>query len=359
MRFYPVVALLASAVLACTADRAARAEADADLTATELFTLEELPGAPLGEFSSLLRWRDGWVLADGTNRQIIVFDSVGRRLGSMGRPGGGPGEFKRLGPLALVNDTTVLALDLGLQRLSSWALPQRAMIGTERRINVPNVPGTLLVRHDGILVGDVWPKDLQSLELVDSVTLSPLRRAATAPGLYRNAPYAAAAFASVSVAPIGDSLLIGWQLVDSLQMLGPSLEPGRMIPLPVSRRRGSPPDLASRGKNIGDIPGMIPHTSLLYRLGQFTDGRIGVTHADLIREVDGNGRTRGGSREVWLTVLDRSGAPLCVDQRIAARTQDLVRPYFIRGELIVFRTSAEDGVTRVSRVELPEQCKGG
>jgi hypothetical protein len=350
--------LLGASLIGCLGDQSSNIGIDADLNSTTLFTLEELPNAPLGDFASLLRWRDGWVLADGTNQQIVVFDSIGHRLGSMGRPGGGPGEFKRLGPIALLNDSTILALDHSLQRLSTWNLVERATLGGARPIRAPNVPGTLLWRPDGVLIGGIWPQDLQSLELLDGETLEPSRRAATAPSLYRGSQYVAGSFSSTSVASIGDSLLIGWQLVDSVRMLGPSLEPGRMIPVPVARRRGTPPDLIQRGKNIGDVVGMLPFTSLLYRLGQLSDGRIGITHADMLREVDGNGRTRGGSREVWLTVLDRSGAPLCVDERIAARTQDLVRPYFIRGELIVFRTSADDGVTRVSRVEVPERCRG-
>lgn len=341
------------------ATRSAPKVPDADLTTTELFVLEEEPANPLGEFSAVLRWRDGWVLADGTTQRIVLFDSTGHRLGTMGRRGGGPGEFTRIGPLALIDDTTVIALDIDLQRLSRWDLARRGQIGIERAVNAPHVPYLLLTWTEGVLIGDVYPKDLFSLELVDSVTLAPIRWAAKAPALYSESPYVAGTFASVSVVPLGDSLLIGWQLVDSLQMLGPSLAPGRMIPVPVARRRGSPPDLIQRGKHYGDVVGMIPQTSLLSRLGRLADGRIGLVHVDLIRQDDGKGRTRGGSREVWLTVLDHAGRPLCVDQRIAPRTEDMVRPYFVRGELIVFRTSADDGVTRVSRVELPASCGGG
>lgn len=344
---------------ACSNPRpAAPTPPDADLASTGLFVLEEVPNAPLGDFSSLLRWRDGWVLADGTNQQIVLFDSIGRRRGSLGRSGAGPGEFRRLGPIALLSDTTILALDIDLQRISRWDLSTRAQIGIERAVNAPHVPTVLLNRTDGVLIGDVYPKDLTSLLLVDAKTLVPERSAATAPGLYHDSPYVAGSFSSVSVVPIGDSLLIGWQLVDSLQMLGPALEPGRMIPVPVSRRRGSPTDLIQRGKNIGDVVGMLPHTSLLSRLGRFADGRIGLIHVDLLRKDNGTGRTRAGSREVWLTVLDHAGKPLCVDDRVAARTEDVVRSYFVRGELIVFRTSADDGVTRVSRVEVPAECGG-
>lgn len=352
-------ALLFVGVIGCSdGRRIAPVLPDADLTSTPLFVLEEVPNAPLGDFSSLLRWRDGWVLADGTNQQIVLFDSTGHRLGSLGRPGAGPGEFRRLGPLALLDDTTIIALDIDLQRLSRWDLVKRGQVGIERAVSAPNVPTLLLHRADGILIGDIYAKDLFSLELVDSVTLAPIRRAAKAPGLYHASPYVAGSFASVSVVPIGDSLLIGWQLVDSMQMLGPSLEPGRMISVPVSRRRGSPPDLIQRGKNYGDVVGMIPHTSLMSRLGLLADGRIGVIHVDLIRKDNGKGRTRAGSREVWLSVLDHTGTPLCVDQRIAARTEDVVRSYFIRGELVVFRTGADDGMTRVSRVEVPAECGG-
>jgi len=339
-------------------DRTAEQSGAVDVQLTELFSLEEPPAEPLGDFSSFLRWRDGWALADVTNRTIVVFDTLGRRLGNMGRPGGGPGEFRGLGPITLENESTLVALDNDLQRLSTWSLPQRAIVGAERPINAPNLPKAILLRADGLLLGGIWPKDLQSLALVEPVSNQEVRRGAKAPALYQGSSFVAGSYGAVFVAPMGDSLLIGWQLVDSIQLLGPGLVPVRKFEVPVIRRRGTPPDLIQRGRDIGDVVGMTPHTSLLSRLGLLSGDRIGIVHADLLREADGRGRTRGGSREVWLTVLNRSGEPLCVDLRIAARTQDIVRAHFDDGKLLIFRTSAEDGVTRVSSVTIPETCLG-
>lgn len=137
-------------------DRTAEQSGAVDVQSTELFSLEEPPAEPLGDFSSFLRWRDGWALADVTNRTIVVFDTLGRRLGNMGRPGGGPGEFRGLGPITLENESTLVALDNDLQRLSTWSLPQRAIVGAERPINAPNLPKAILLRADGLLLGGIW-----------------------------------------------------------------------------------------------------------------------------------------------------------------------------------------------------------
>jgi hypothetical protein len=351
---------LASILLlsACTAtdEHGGLAEAEQVVALTALFDLSEPVGTVLGDFSHLLSWPDGFVLADVTSAQLVLYDRTGHRTGTLGRPGAGPGEFRRIGPIALASDTVVMALDLDLQRTSYWNLTTKKQIGVERKLEIPNVPYTLLAANGQLIVGDVWPKEMTSLVIYDSATHVPRARGATPPALYHGSPYVAGAFAAISLLARGDSLLVGWSIVDSLQLFSADLGPGRMIAVPKSFRRGTPSDLIHLGKGPGDIVGMLPHTSLLSKMGNLRGGTIGLLHVDLTREVDGRGMTRGGTREVWLTTLDWSGAPRCVDLRIATLTEDVVRGHFLDGELLISRTSAEDGVTRFYRAELPKWC---
>ena len=64
------------------------------------------------------------------------------------------------------------------------------------------------------------------------------------------------------------------------------------------------------------------------------------------------------SREGWLTVPDRDGTPRCVDLLLVPNTEDVVRAHFLGGRLLMSRTSAEDGVTSVVEVAIPDRCLG-
>lgn len=75
-------------------------------------TLVQMPRA--------LCWRGGDLLvADGARERVEVFDASGRHQGGFGRPGQGPGEFRRLAGVACSADgRTVLTVDPGTMRVS-------------------------------------------------------------------------------------------------------------------------------------------------------------------------------------------------------------------------------------------------
>ena len=60
----------------------------------------------LSSVGAIITSHDGLVyVTDPMERRILVFDAFGKLIRTMGRPGKGPGEFQRLGPIGLVGDT--------------------------------------------------------------------------------------------------------------------------------------------------------------------------------------------------------------------------------------------------------------
>jgi len=74
-----------------------------------------------GRVSGAVRLSDGTVVvADGQSRQLRFFDRSGRHVRTVGREGGGPGEFKNMNPLTTTGDSLVVG-DRTSQRVTVFA----------------------------------------------------------------------------------------------------------------------------------------------------------------------------------------------------------------------------------------------
>jgi hypothetical protein len=85
------------------------------------------------------RLRDGRiVVANGGSSELQVYDGAGRFLRAIGRSGEGPGEFGYLGGVDILSGDTLIALDIGLNRLVGftadgehlWTRPLKDASGT-------------------------------------------------------------------------------------------------------------------------------------------------------------------------------------------------------------------------------------
>lgn len=110
----------------------------------------------LWDVRAALRLSDGRiVIANSGTRQLRYFDDRGRFIGSAGREGSGPGEFRALSRLFRYRGDSLIAFDLGLRRLSVFG-PDG---GLGRTINLSQPAGeaaTVLPRaaaSDGSLFG--------------------------------------------------------------------------------------------------------------------------------------------------------------------------------------------------------------
>jgi hypothetical protein len=73
----------------------------------------------LSQVGGAVRLSDGRiVVANGGSQEVRYFDSTGRHLATVGRKGGGPGEFEQLGSVMALRGDTVAAYDWSLRRVS-------------------------------------------------------------------------------------------------------------------------------------------------------------------------------------------------------------------------------------------------
>ncbi len=90
----------------------------------EAFRVGQLGGAEhetFGEIGGAAFVGSDLVISDAQANRIHVFDGEGRHVRSMGGPGQGPGEFRRVGPIVSLPDGSIAALDAGSNRLQVFA----------------------------------------------------------------------------------------------------------------------------------------------------------------------------------------------------------------------------------------------
>ncbi len=94
------------------------------LSAEPVLDIGMLDGPPqyqFGRVAGAVRLRDGTVVVgDDQSKELRFFDPAGRHLRTVGREGGGPGEFKAVGSLAAVGDSLLVG-DFNNRRVSVFA----------------------------------------------------------------------------------------------------------------------------------------------------------------------------------------------------------------------------------------------
>lgn len=95
---------------------------------------DERDGYLIGSLAGALLLGDRLVVADGSARELRFYSLSGQLLVRAGRKGAGPGEFQAIRGLAASDDTTVVAWDPMLQRLTLFGLD-----GTLRRTVSPDL----------------------------------------------------------------------------------------------------------------------------------------------------------------------------------------------------------------------------
>jgi hypothetical protein len=163
-----------------------------DWTFDRLFTIG---GKDTGE-ESFYALSPGYVGADAAGNlyvldrsahRVVVFDSTGTALATLGRAGGGPGEIQRPFGLSVAADGTVGVVDLGKQALvrfdaAGQALPQEPFPPGYRGGGLRMVPGGLtLVVFDLTVRDDALVEHLIRVSGADTTPLVTLRHLPTRP----------------------------------------------------------------------------------------------------------------------------------------------------------------------------------
>ena len=88
----------------------------------EIGVVEGAPEYQLGTVMGALRLASGEIaISNAASQEVRFYDPAGAYLRSVGRRGGGPGEFKGLGPIQVLQGDSLFAFDILQQRLSVFS----------------------------------------------------------------------------------------------------------------------------------------------------------------------------------------------------------------------------------------------
>jgi len=112
-----------------------------------------VPGPLEYQVGSSIVWLSDTSLAitDGSEHQVVVFDTSGREIARLGRNGRGPGEFAGVGALLASERGELVAADIALSRLSYFDARLRFVSS----VQLPGMPMSLLMWR-GSRVAVAW-----------------------------------------------------------------------------------------------------------------------------------------------------------------------------------------------------------
>jgi hypothetical protein len=142
-------------LLVCCLPESAASQAEWRISATPSLSIGEGPGgpeSPIFGVSGIVRLSDGRIVVADRGPRLLIFDATGRYIRTLGRKGGGPGEFSSISGIQLLANDTVLVVDNSNRRISYFTADngfgRSTTIPSEN--NVPRIAGAL---SDGTLVG--------------------------------------------------------------------------------------------------------------------------------------------------------------------------------------------------------------
>jgi hypothetical protein len=114
--------LILGVIAACEVHQPQDARPFVRLTAADTLAIiggdDERDGYAIGSLRAAVLMGERIVIADGLGGEIRFYDTAGSLIHRYGRTGSGPGEFRALRDIARATDTSVVAWDVQLQRLT-------------------------------------------------------------------------------------------------------------------------------------------------------------------------------------------------------------------------------------------------
>lgn len=290
-------------------------------------TLQESPSLYLGAPSSLWVDDDGsFFVADYFAGRIVRFDREGRPTETYGAGrGSGPGELEGVGTTFVVG-TLVVAEDAGddlleqFDRRTGEHVGSRDFTGDVGRA-VPEDSVVWLgnrsrARNSSVLL---WRRDTGALDY-----------AVPLPREYRRSAPLYGTYSRFSVAPAGDTVLVGYMGLDRLSVHDRDLNRLGWVGVPAERRREEPEDLVRRVNETGGAQERFRVTSFLFGVHRMPDGTVAVVHYD---QDLGSVTSRRIEAEVWVSLLSAHLDRACVDRRVP--TADAAQPVLqMRGDTL-------------------------
>lgn len=245
-------------------------------------------------------------VSDTRNGHVLQFSADGTLLRRFGKRGEGPGELGTPMATAMLGDSILAVADVGRAQLALFDVRSSAFL---RSTPLTGMPYTMKAVGDTILIGAVNPPSRTSLALWWPAADSVIHRGPL-PGEYLEAWPLLANHPFAAVAPLGDSILLGFTGHGPLFLTRWDGSIVDTVPVPAVRRRGVPSDIVQRFAkplNNTEIAGMLSSLLAMHRL---SSGEVAVFHLDL--NFSGGSVTGDG----FLSVLSKDLRQACVDARV-------------------------------------------
>lgn len=268
-------------------------------------------------------------IVDQRDARIARIDRRGRLVGWIGRSGAGPGEFRRPATMALSGDSLLSVWDLGLQRLSTWALR------TGRPIAAFPLGGWFpqLGYHEGRLRVGVLHTDSTPTVMTVALTGEGRRGEGRRPPLFDRAPPLIAGFGSVYFADDGPDVYGVFEVADQLFHWRRGERAVSATNIPRRVRRGVRPDLFDElMRDPAKAAAIAYDRSIPQALRRLQPGVLGLITLDGTLE---QGRNFVGT--LRLSVIDVSRRRACVDLDIPGPRDPLPVATFAGDTLVVLR----------------------
>lgn len=300
-----------------------------------------------------------------TTNRLVIYGPGGALLGSLGRSGSGPGEFRSIDAFGHVGDSILLHADDGERRINvfnrltgEW-LASRPYSGVLSWITVNHDEYLfgLTSRGAGLVVARAPIEDI-----VSGVPSRPddllLANAVPIPEEYRRYPRLIA-WDDTKVVASGDTMVVAFGGMPYLTRTLAGAAQSDTIVIPACERRGSPPDVLEqwftrtvRDRREARLVNEMTQSALSALLGLWrrSDGSYVVWYQDPSWESDG--RIMKGV--AYLSIISPDLSSVCVDTRVEAPGNSRPRLAMHRDTLysldqVILETDPPESITVIRR----------
>lgn len=293
----------------------------------------------------------GVILTDVLQPRVLRFGSDGGLVGQYGRPGDGPGELRIAFAAAPFEDSLLGVIDHAHRVVSLFEMGSTRWL---RQLPLPELPYYTASSASGLWLGALNTAT-QSTVLWLAPSTDQVQSLGPMSGALLAVPTLAGAFPLVAVAPLHDTLLVGFQPLSTIL----TSTGGRVVDsfdVPARLRRGTPGNLAQVAGASSSLPDLASHLSLLQGLFLMADGQILALYLDprLPDSVSTNlprGRAAPFLSTKFATIIAADRRAACVDAVLPLSPESRLTATVIADTLVVLEQAVSDTtvVTRLRR----------
>jgi hypothetical protein len=252
--------------------------------------------------------RDGYLVTDSHEAQVVRYASNGRLVRKYGSEGEGPGEFRNAATAVPFGTNEILVVTWKPPALQRFNRETGAYI---ERYPLQSQPWSVSVSGDTVWLGSLRYDVRAGVERLQLGRSGSTFMASLPESFVEGGPVGGI-FHQVSMARWGDTLVVGFEPTETLLVLSPHGAVVERVRIPHVRRRGVPDDLDTHlldamRRDYRDVFGVLSALRGVYRL---PSGETALIYYD---SKPGN---LPASSSVFLTLLSPDRTRVCVDAPI-------------------------------------------